>query len=127
MECIAANPKEARLGVSRSTIKRFAAEKYSIEPVGLNISMLNRAIAHGAEKGDFVLPKGPSGKVRLAPKVKANTSSKEVSIPRASSSGYLFIFFFVFRMPNLLQLHQRPRRRLLPLRQRRKSLPPRAV
>lgn len=57
--------------------------------------MLNRAIAHGAEKGDFVLPKGPSGKVRLAPKVKANTSSKEVSIPHASSSGYLFIFFCI--------------------------------
>jgi len=46
---------------------------------GLNLSQLNRAITSGAEAGIFVLPKGPSGKVKLAPKTKPLTSgSKEV-------------------------------------------------
>jgi histone H1/5 len=60
-------------------------------------SQLNRAITHGAEKGTFVLPKGvtphlvmssdssnhqspsqgPSGKIKLAPKVKSD-AAKEV-------------------------------------------------
>jgi histone H1/5 len=41
-----------------------------------NLSHLNRAITHGAEHGLFVLPKGPSGKVKLAPKT---SSTKEVN------------------------------------------------
>ena len=46
---------------------------------GLNLSQLNRAITSGTEGGIFVLPKGPSGKVKLAPKAKPLTSaSKEV-------------------------------------------------
>lgn len=47
---------------------------------GLNLSQLNRAITSGTEGGIFVLPKGPSGKVKLASKAKPLTSgSKEVS------------------------------------------------
>lgn len=42
-----------------------------------NLSLMNRAITHGAEHGDFVLPKGPSGKVKLAPK-KSSSAAKEV-------------------------------------------------
>jgi len=43
---------------------------------GSNLYQLNRAITMGAESGIFTLPKGPSGKVKLAPKAGA---SKEVS------------------------------------------------
>lgn len=61
------------------TIKKFAEEKYKLEVTGVNLSQLNRAIASGVESGLFTLPKGPSGKVKLAPKAKASTSgSKEV-------------------------------------------------
>lgn len=41
-------------------------------------SLLSRALAKGEEEGVFVFPKGPSGKVKLAPKKKPLTS-KEVS------------------------------------------------
>ena len=41
------------------------------------MAQLNRAIASGTEGGLFLLPKGPSGKVKLAPKAKAD-ASKEV-------------------------------------------------
>ncbi|KAI5123322.1 hypothetical protein M0805_009343 [Coniferiporia weirii] len=80
-ECIADNTSDARSGVSRSTIKKFAETKYKIEMTGLNLSMLNRAIAHGADAGTFILPKGPSGKVKLAPKNKPSASSKENTKP----------------------------------------------
>ena len=47
---------------------------------GVNLSQLNRAITSGTEGGIFLLPKGPSGKVKLASKAKPLTSaSKEVS------------------------------------------------
>ena len=46
---------------------------------GLQTSQLNRAIASGADEGIFSLPKGPSGKVKLAPKVKS-APAKEVSL-----------------------------------------------
>ena len=36
----------------------------------MNLSHFNRAITNGAEDGTFALPKGPSGKVKLAPKTK---------------------------------------------------------
>ena len=44
-----------------------------------NLSLMNRASTHGAEHGDFLLPKGPSGKVKLAPK-KSSSATKEVSL-----------------------------------------------
>jgi len=81
-ECIAVNKGDARQGVSRNTIKRYAEEAYKIDMTGLNISQLNRAITSGAEGGIFLLPKGPSGKVKLASKAKPLTSaSKENSKP----------------------------------------------
>ncbi|KAL5533018.1 hypothetical protein ACEPAF_4794 [Sanghuangporus sanghuang] len=80
-ECIAENPGDARTGVSRSTIKKYAEKKYKIDMNGTALFQLNRAITSGAEKGYFVLPKGPSGKVKLAPKTKSNTSSKENAKP----------------------------------------------
>ncbi|KAF4608738.1 hypothetical protein EYR40_001085 [Pleurotus pulmonarius] len=70
-ECIIAHPDEARQGVSRSTIKKFAEEQYKIDMNASNLSHLNRAITAGADKEIFKLPKGPSGKVKLAPEAKA--------------------------------------------------------
>lgn len=58
---------------------QYAEEKYRIEVTGNNLFQLNRAIASGADDGIFILPKGPSGKVKLAPKNKASGASKEVS------------------------------------------------
>ena len=51
---------------------------------GLNTSQLNRAISHGATEGVFSLPKGLSGKVKLAPKKVAakETATKEVRLLR---------------------------------------------
>ncbi|KAH9854060.1 hypothetical protein C2E23DRAFT_80286 [Lenzites betulinus] len=70
-ECIVAHKDEARSGVSRSTIKKFVSEKYGLDATSaVNVSHLNRAITNGAEEAIFALPKGPSGKVKLAPKPK---------------------------------------------------------
>lgn len=67
-ECITTTPDGTRHGVSRPTIKKFVDSKYHLEMNPLVSSQLNRAIHHGADKGTFVLPKGPSGKVKLAPR-----------------------------------------------------------
>jgi histone H1/5 len=45
---------------------------------GLNLSQLKRAITSGTEGGIFLLPKGPSGKVKLASP--STSASKEVSL-----------------------------------------------
>ncbi|KAF8845017.1 hypothetical protein BDN67DRAFT_962502 [Paxillus ammoniavirescens] len=44
-------------------------------------SHLNRAITHGADKGNFVLPKGPSGKVKLAPKKIGGVAKENTNLP----------------------------------------------
>jgi len=86
-ECITANKGDARQGVSRNTIKRYAEEAYKIDMTGLNLSQLKRAITSGTEGGLFLLPKGPSGKVKLASKAKPLTSaSKENSKPPSSKT-----------------------------------------
>ncbi|KIY51048.1 hypothetical protein FISHEDRAFT_71342 [Fistulina hepatica ATCC 64428] len=80
-ECIAAHPDEARTGVSRPTIKKFVESKYDIDLSAAAASQLNRAIAAGSEKGTFVLPKGLSGKVKLAPKTHKAEDAKENATP----------------------------------------------
>ncbi|KAG1826805.1 uncharacterized protein BJ212DRAFT_1258159 [Suillus subaureus] len=70
--CITAHKEDARSGVSRATIKKFAEEKYRLEVSGTNLYQLNRAITSGVTAEIFALPKGPSGKVKLAPKKKAS-------------------------------------------------------
>jgi len=67
-ECIAAHPDDARYGVSRPQIKKFVEEQYRLVIGNAQITQLSRAIAVGAEKNIFSLPKGPSGRVKLAPK-----------------------------------------------------------
>ncbi|KAF8163007.1 hypothetical protein B0H34DRAFT_303731 [Crassisporium funariophilum] len=79
-ECIAENKEDVRQGVSRNTIKKFAEDKYQVDVTGTNLYQLNKAITTGAEAGVFHLPKGPSGKVKLAPKATAPSASKEVCI-----------------------------------------------
>ncbi|KAK0503044.1 hypothetical protein EDD18DRAFT_615744 [Armillaria luteobubalina] len=99
-ECITAHPEDARGGVSRPTIKKFVESKYHIDLNNTAASQLNRAITSGHEKGVFILPKGkplshdpicvrrmsfvigPSGKVKLAPKVRAD-AAKENTKPAA--------------------------------------------
>ncbi|KAF5324855.1 hypothetical protein D9611_004278 [Ephemerocybe angulata] len=78
-ECIADHKEEARVGVSRPQIKKYVEEKYKIQFGAAQTTQLSRAIANGAEKGTFVLPKGPSGRVKLAPKTKpvAGEATKE--------------------------------------------------
>ncbi|KAJ3551721.1 hypothetical protein NM688_g4544 [Phlebia brevispora] len=67
-ECIADHKEDARTGVSRPQIKKYVEEKYKIEMGNAQITQLSKAIISGAEKKVFVLPKGPSGRVKLAPK-----------------------------------------------------------
>ncbi|KAI0831127.1 hypothetical protein BC628DRAFT_1352376 [Trametes gibbosa] len=78
-ECIVAHKDEARSGVSRSTIKKFVSERYGLDATSaVNLSHLNRAITNGAEEGIFALPKGPSGKVKLAPKTKPAPANENI-------------------------------------------------
>ncbi|KAJ6547363.1 hypothetical protein B0H19DRAFT_1165218 [Mycena capillaripes] len=84
-ECIIAHPEDARGGVSRPTIKKFVESKYKVELNPSTASQLNRAITSGSERGTFVLPKGPSGKVKLTPKVRGE-ATKEASRSATSSS-----------------------------------------
>ncbi|KAM5542596.1 hypothetical protein V8D89_003557 [Ganoderma adspersum] len=67
-ECIAAHPEDARSGVSRPQIKKFVEDNYKLDIGNAQITQLSKAITSGAEKGVFVLPKGPSGRVKLPPK-----------------------------------------------------------
>ncbi|ELU44624.1 hypothetical protein AG1IA_01366 [Rhizoctonia solani AG-1 IA] len=102
-DCIIENKEDSRSGVSRPTIKkfvifinyfvfsttdldhRFIEEKYKIEMTGLQLSNLNRAITKGAENNVFTLPKGPSGKVKLAPKA-SKSESKENDAPKKAAT-----------------------------------------
>ncbi|KAF5330640.1 hypothetical protein D9619_006020 [Psilocybe cf. subviscida] len=79
LECIAAHTEDARHGVSRPQIKKFVETKYKLDFGAAQTTQLARAITSGADKKIFVLPKGPSGRVKLAPKSKpaADSSAKE--------------------------------------------------
>lgn len=84
-ECITTTPDGNRHGVSRPVIKKFVDSKYHLEMNPLVSSQLNRAIHHGADKGKFVLPKGPSGKVKLAPRTHIE-AAKENAKPASKRS-----------------------------------------
>lgn len=47
-----------RDGVSRSVIKKYVEDKYKLSVTPTITSHINSAIAKGAEKGEFVMPKG---------------------------------------------------------------------
>ena len=58
---------------------------------GSNLHQLNLALTRGAEKETFVFPKGPSGKVKLAPKrPKVSADAKEACSIYRSCSDTLF-------------------------------------
>jgi len=82
-ECISEAVGDVRDGVSRPAIKKFIESRYGLEMSGLTISNINRAIINGEKKGVFVLPKGASGKVKLA---KSTTPEKENSTPTTKSA-----------------------------------------
>ncbi|KAI0031497.1 hypothetical protein K488DRAFT_79030 [Vararia minispora EC-137] len=95
-ECIAANPDDARHGVSRPQIKKFVEEKYGLEIKASQITQLSKAIANGEGKGIFVLPKGPSGRVRLAPK---NAKTSDASDAKEVRRRWLFFVSFFINKP----------------------------
>ncbi|KAJ7343661.1 hypothetical protein DFH08DRAFT_702488 [Mycena albidolilacea] len=100
-ECIVATG--GRSGVSRIALKKFAEDQYNLDATPAHISQLNRAIASGVEGGVFVLPKGPSGCVKLAPKAPRD-ASKEVRVDLFPSCRYPLIHV-ARRMPSP---HPRP-------------------
>jgi histone H1/5 len=59
---------------------QYAEEKYKLDMSSAsNLHQLNLALTRGAEKETFVFPKGPSGKVKLAPnRPRVATDAKEV-------------------------------------------------
>ena len=59
---------------------QYAEEKYKLDMASAsNLHQLNLALNRGAEKETFIFPKGPSGKVKLAPKrPKVAADAKEV-------------------------------------------------
>ncbi|KAJ7802108.1 hypothetical protein B0H14DRAFT_2893483 [Mycena olivaceomarginata] len=69
-ECIVASDR--RKGVSRPDIKKFVWEKYSrATPTGSSsCDHLNNAIRALVKSGKFVQPKGPSGRIKCAPKAR---------------------------------------------------------
>ncbi|KAH9484038.1 Histone H1 [Psilocybe cubensis] len=91
-ECIAANTEDARIGVSRPQIKKYVETKYKLEIGAAQVNQLSKAITSGAEKGVFFLPKGLSGRVKLAPKSKpaadssAAKENKPATKPKAAAS-----------------------------------------
>lgn len=79
-EAILAHPQEARTGLSRPTIKKFIQQKHSVTskiPEASFNNHISKAIAKGAEKKIFSLPKGPSGKVKLAAPAKKPAAVKK--------------------------------------------------
>jgi linker histone H1 and H5 family len=71
-------------GANAPVDAEFMESRYGLEMTSLTIANINRAILKGQEKGVFELPKGPSGKVKLA---KA-AEDKEV---RRSPSGLSYV------------------------------------
>ena len=61
-------------------VVQFAEDRYNLEMNAKNLSQLNRAIIRGRDTGEFVLPKGTFGKVKLAPKNKPSGEAKEVRV-----------------------------------------------
>ncbi|KAJ7482079.1 hypothetical protein B0H11DRAFT_2232674 [Mycena galericulata] len=83
-ECITVHPEDTRQGVFRPQIKKFVEMKYKLSIGAAQSTQLSKALAAGSEKNIFVLPKGPSGRVKLAPKAKsADASAKGIKPTKA--------------------------------------------
>lgn len=68
-----------RTGISRAALKKYLETRWKIEFNAANNSQLNRSIKSGASKGTFTLPKGPSGKVKLAPESGSSKENKPIN------------------------------------------------
>ena len=124
-EAITLHREDARTGVSRSAIKKaspsscsvphiidvsfqYAEEKYKLDMTSAsNLHQLNLALTRGAEKDTFVFPKGPSGKVKLAPKhPKVSSDAKEVFDSPLAGSHYSTYNRIPSRLPERLSLRR---------------------
>ncbi len=89
-EAILANKEDHKLGIGRQTIKKYINAKYpettKIPPASFN-NHIARALTHGTEKGVFVLPKGPSGKVKLAPSKAKTAAAPAAAKPKAAAAA----------------------------------------
>ncbi|KAJ7835853.1 hypothetical protein B0H14DRAFT_3706303 [Mycena olivaceomarginata] len=80
---------EARRGVSRPEIKKYAKETYKLDSTRAHVSWLNRAISSGVEDGVFVQRKESFGCVKLAPKNStpgSKSASKAAAAKKPSAS-----------------------------------------
>ena len=124
-EAITLHREDARTGVSRSAIKKaspaacgvshlvdvrfqYAEEKYRLDMTSAsNLHQLNLALTRGAEKDTFVFPKGPSGKVKLAPKhPRVSSDAKEVFDSPLAGSHYSTYNRIPSRLPERLSLRR---------------------
>lgn len=86
---IIAHPEEVRAGLSRPALKKWIHATYPHTAQASDASFstnLSRAIATGEEKNVLLLPKGPSGKVKLAPSAKPKAKSTK-SAAKKSDKG----------------------------------------
>ncbi|OBZ75625.1 hypothetical protein A0H81_04493 [Grifola frondosa] len=86
-ECIVAHSEEVRTGVSRTLIKKYISEKYSIEFTNANLALLNRAITTGAEDGIFVLRRAHPAKSSWPRNGNQQQSMRQVNVPAAEENA----------------------------------------
>ncbi|KAJ7898834.1 hypothetical protein B0H14DRAFT_2556897 [Mycena olivaceomarginata] len=65
----------------------FLEMKYKLSIGAAQNTHLSEALAAGSEKNNFVFPKGPSGRVKLAPKVKSADASTKGSMKDQANEG----------------------------------------
>lgn len=87
---IAAHPEDARQGISRPTIKKYLHAKYpdtqKVPEASFN-NHIAKAIAKGAETKVFSLPKGISGRVKMAPKDQQPKPAKKAAAPKKPAAA----------------------------------------
>ena len=92
IEAIISYGEEGRAGLGRPTLKKVILAKHPDTgklPLSSFSTHLNSAIVRGKDKGVFLLPKGVSGKVKLAAKAKhaAGTSAAPKKITAAKKAA----------------------------------------
>ena len=92
IEAIISYGEEGRSGLGRPTLKKVILAKHPDTgklPLTLFSTHLNSAIVRGKDKGVFLLPKGVSGKVKLAAKAKhaagTSTAPKKTTAPKKAA------------------------------------------
>ncbi|MCO5558232.1 hypothetical protein L7F22_011811 [Adiantum nelumboides] len=86
-EAILAHPEE-KTGLGRPTIKKYIHQKHpetSKMPEAAFNNHVSKAITRGHEKKTFVLPKGISGRVKLAPDAK-KAAVKKPAVKKAAAT-----------------------------------------